>query len=97
MTRGPGGLRYARPFMTGKVRLLAFAGARDVIGRGELEIPIAATCSVEELLGQLCARFPALAPHRESLRLAVNGVYVGPADPVASGDEVALIPPVAGG
>jgi molybdopterin converting factor small subunit len=45
----------------------------------------------------LIARFPSLAPHRSSLRIAVNGSYAFASDPVAGGDEVALIPPVAGG
>ena len=34
---------------------------------------------------------------RASIRVAVNGTYAAPEDPVAYGDEVALIPPVAGG
>lgn len=79
------------------VRMLAFAGARDVIGRAELELDVPTPCSVEELLGLVCEAYPGLAPHRRSLRMAVNGAYAQPGDPVQRGDEVALIPPVAGG
>jgi len=45
----------------------------------------------------LLSRYPALAPHRRSIRIAVNGTYAFATDPVRPGDEIALIPPVAGG
>ncbi|NUQ79139.1 MAG: MoaD/ThiS family protein [Polyangiaceae bacterium] len=77
--------------------MLAFAGARDLIGAGELEIPLEAPCTAESFLDLLCSRFPALTPYRRSLRIAVNGVYALPEDSVTFGDEVAVIPPVAGG
>ena len=79
------------------VKMLAFAGARDVIGTGEMELPLGGPCTAAELLDALCVRFPGLVPYRGSLRIAVNGVYASATDPVRSGDEVALIPPVAGG
>jgi molybdopterin converting factor small subunit len=79
------------------VRLLAFAGARDVLGAPEIAMAIAAPCTAAEILAEVCRRYPALGPWRASLRVAVNGVYAQADDPVAFGDEVALIPPVAGG
>jgi molybdopterin converting factor small subunit len=79
------------------VRLLAFAGARDVLGSAELAFPLAAPCTAAELLAEVCRRYPALAPWQGSIRVAVNGAYAAADDRVASGDEVALIPPVAGG
>lgn len=79
------------------VRMLAFAGARDVIGAGEVELPLSRPCTASELLQEVCARYPALEPYKGSIRVAVNGVYAMPGDPVTFGDEVALIPPVAGG
>ena len=77
--------------------MLAFAGARDVIGAGELDLPLRGPCTAAELLDAVCVRFPGLVPYRGSLRIAINGVYADASDPVRSGDEVALIPPVAGG
>lgn len=82
--------------MTRPVKMLAFAGARDVLGAGELDLDVAAR-TAGELLDEICARYPALSPWRGSLRVAVNGVYAAASDPVSPGDEVALIPPVAGG
>jgi|HubBroStandDraft_2_1064218.scaffolds.fasta_scaffold1294230_1 molybdopterin synthase sulfur carrier subunit len=83
--------------MQNAVRLLAFAGARDVLGTAELTLPLAAPCTAAELLSEVCRLYPALAPWRASIRVAVNGTYAQPDDRVSSGDEVALIPPVAGG
>jgi len=79
------------------VKMLAFAGARDVIGAAEVAFQLDAPCTAEELLQAVCARWPALRPYARSIRVAVNGTYASPGDPVRFGDEVALIPPVAGG
>jgi molybdopterin synthase catalytic subunit/molybdopterin synthase sulfur carrier subunit len=83
--------------MSASIRLLAFAGARDVVGAAEVAFELDAPCTAAELLDRLCARFPGLAPHRRALRLAVNGTYAAWTDEVRAGDEVAIIPPVAGG
>jgi len=79
------------------VRVLAFAGARDVLGAPELLLPLTTPCTAEALLEQICGLFPALVPWRQSIRVAINGSYARPSDEICSGDEVALIPPVAGG
>jgi molybdopterin converting factor subunit 1 len=79
------------------VRVLAFAGARDVLGTSELLLPMDGACTAAELLGRVCQQFPRLEPYRRSIRVAVNGAYAQWDDKVHSGDEVALIPPVAGG
>jgi sulfur-carrier protein len=83
--------------MQNTVKMLAFAGARDLIGDGETALALEAPCTAAELLAEVCRRYPALEPYRRSIRVAVNGVYAAPSDPVTYGDEVALIPPVAGG
>ena len=79
------------------VRLLAFGGTKTIVGTAEVQFPLAASCSAGEFLDDVCRRYPLLAPQRQALRLAVNGAYVDSDHRVASGDEVALIPPVAGG
>lgn len=83
--------------MSNTVRMLAFAGARDVIGAAEVDLALSKPCTAAELLDEVCSRYPALVPYRGSLRVAVNGEYAQPSDPVGFGDEVAIIPPVAGG
>jgi molybdopterin converting factor small subunit len=81
------------------VKILAFAGARDVLGAAELTLPLpeGRPSTAGEILAEVCRRFPALAPWKPALRVAVNGAYAGEGDPVRPGDEIALIPPVAGG
>lgn len=98
-----GGLGTEEPLVLGcalmqnTVKMLAFAGARDVLGAGETVLALEAPCTAAELLAEVCRRYPALEPYRRSIRVAVNGAYAAPGDPVTYGDEVALIPPVAGG
>lgn len=79
------------------VRILAFAGVRDIVGAHEIELALAGRCTAAELWPILIERFPGLAPYRAAVRVAVNGAYATDRDPVGPGDEVALIPPVAGG
>lgn len=84
------------------VRVLTFAGARDVVGAPEVEIDLpsigdASTCTAKQVMDALCLRYPELVSRRAIIRLAVNGSYVDDDAEVAGGDEVALIPPVAGG
>lgn len=88
--------------MAGSLKVLAFAGARDVIGAQELNLPLAelggeAPLTAGDVLDAICTRYPALTRYRAVIRIAVNGTYVELGAQVAAGDEVALIPPVAGG
>ncbi|VVE47314.1 Molybdopterin synthase sulfur carrier subunit [Pandoraea iniqua] len=83
--------------MTPTIELLAFGGTREIVGAAQISFPLALTCTADHLLDTLCLHYPALAPRRQVLRLAVNGAYVGPDAQVSPGDEVALIPPVSGG
>jgi molybdopterin synthase sulfur carrier subunit len=94
---GPAPLVLRETPRTSPLRLLAFAGVRDVIGQAEATIDVELPCTADELWPRLIARYPALSPYRASVRLAINGTYAGPSDRVDSGDEVALIPPVSGG
>lgn len=83
--------------MSDTVKLLAFAGARDMIGEAELAFPVASGLTARGLLDAVCARYPRLLPYAGSIRVAINGTYAAWDEPVRAGDEVALIPPVAGG
>ena len=84
--------------VTGQVRILYFAAARDLCGTaGEsVELP-AAELGGRAFLEWLGARHPALAPFARRMRLAVNGELVGDDHVIHGGDEVAVLPPVAGG
>jgi molybdopterin converting factor subunit 1 len=82
----------------GVVRVLFFAAARDVAGVREIELPLPEQpITVAAVAAEIARRVPALAGHLRSVRLAVNGEYALAHELVRAGDEVALIPPVAGG
>jgi molybdopterin converting factor subunit 1 len=81
----------------GTIRVLAFAGARELVGSAEARLSLAHPCGVDQLWRLLLDAWPGLAPFQASIRLAVNGAYASGDTVVHEGDEVALIPPVAGG
>jgi MoaE-MoaD fusion protein len=80
-----------------RVQLLLFAAYRDLAGTSAVDLELAdgatAGTAVAALRG-LAAGFAAL-PERPAV--AVNSEVVGPEQPLQDGDEVALLPPVAGG
>lgn len=78
------------------VRVLLFASYADAVGRNEL------TLEVEDgsLVGDVVSLVREMAGGRvlpPAPLLAVNAVYAPSSTVVRSGDEVAIIPPVAGG
>jgi molybdopterin synthase catalytic subunit len=80
-----------------RISVLYFAVFRERIGRDEdaLELPDGAT--VTDALAALAARHPAIAALRGRFRVAVNQTFCDEAAALGDGDELALIPPVAGG
>ena len=80
-----------------RVRVLAFARLRELLGSGTRELELADSANVEHVWALLAGGTPALAPYRASTRFARNGVLVEPGAPVHDGDEIALMPPVGGG
>ncbi len=80
-----------------KVRVLYFAAARERAGAEREVIDLAAEAAVEDLARVLSERHPRLAALLPRLRFAVNEEFVQASAALKEGDEVALIPPVAGG
>jgi molybdopterin synthase catalytic subunit len=81
-----------------EVRVLLFAGVRERLGRSEARVLLDdAQATVGALKAALTAAHPALAGLWHALRVAVNCELVGDDAPISAADEVALIPPVAGG
>lgn len=77
------------------VRLFALQRARAGSRSHELELPDGS--DVAAAWEALVAELPALAASPEHLRFARNGTYVGLHERLREGDELAVIPPVAGG
>jgi molybdopterin converting factor subunit 1 len=80
-----------------KLRVLYFGIVRERLGVGDESIACRDGATVGDLLAELAASRDILALGAGSLRVAVNREYVDSAHVLADGDEVAIIPPVAGG
>jgi molybdopterin synthase catalytic subunit len=79
------------------VRTLFFATYRDLAGTDELAVELPAGARVADLVRQLRTGGTALSSLPEMPVVAVNMDYAPAATALRDGDEVALIPPVAGG
>lgn len=79
------------------VRVLFFAQLKDATKCDSVEIIVPSPISSELLWAKLLEKFPALAGHRSSIRLAKNHEYAAADAQFSNADEVALIPPVSGG
>lgn len=80
-----------------RVVVKLFAAYREAVGQSEVVGEVADSCTVAELVQQLGAQHPALGERLGTARFAVNREYVAPETVLHDGDELVLIPPVAGG
>ncbi|TAM75977.1 MoaD/ThiS family protein [bacterium] len=80
-----------------RIRVVAFARARELLGAGELSLEIAESSTLTQLRERLQREAPRLGELGSSLRLARNGTLTTEGEPLCEGDEVALLPPVSGG
>ncbi|MFI5261342.1 MAG: molybdenum cofactor biosynthesis protein MoaE [Candidatus Limnocylindrales bacterium] len=79
------------------VRVRLFALQRQQLGRRDVALELPPGATIEQAWTRLAEAHPVLGPARPSMRFARNGEYADPATVLADGDEVACIPPVAGG
>lgn len=79
------------------MRVLFFAQLKDVTGCETLELSARSPVNAQQLWEMLRGKFPALASHQKTIRLARNWEYVDSEAQFTDSDEVALIPPVSGG
>ena len=79
-----------------RIRTLLFATYRDLAGQESLELELPAGATAADLVARLRQR-PGLNRLPSEPALAVNQVYSPLHTELADGDEVALLPPVAGG
>lgn len=80
-----------------KIRALYFAVFREQIGRDEDVVELPAGAQVHDAIAALAARHAAIDRLRGRFRVAVNQEFSDEDRALADGDELALIPPVAGG
>jgi molybdopterin synthase catalytic subunit len=80
-----------------KVSVLYFAVFRERIGRDDEPLELPRGARVGDAIEALAARYAAVGALRGKFRVAVNQDFSGDERELADGDELALIPPVAGG
>ena len=79
------------------VEVLVFAKLAELLGRTSLRITLPAPATVGDVRDAVLASDPGLGGLTPTLALAVNRTHTTPDTPVGDGDEVALLPPLAGG
>jgi molybdopterin synthase catalytic subunit len=79
------------------ITIRLFAMQRDQLGWKQRPFEVPEGSTVEDAWAELVRAFPDLGPAGGSIRFARNGVYAERSERLAEGDELALIPPVAGG
>ena len=73
-----------------------FASYREAAGVGHLQLELAPGSTVKDAIAEIAKRHPLITEGRRVV-IAKNRDYVTADEPLADGDEVALIPPVSGG
>jgi molybdopterin synthase catalytic subunit/molybdopterin converting factor small subunit len=78
-----------------RVRMFGALAAKSGAGEEYLELPEGSTAA--DVIALVAHRYPDAAPVLERVTVAVNLETEGRQHPLSDGDEVALLPPVAGG
>jgi molybdopterin converting factor subunit 1 len=79
-----------------KVEVLLFASYADVLGRSSVAVDVPSRATVGDVMARLM-RLPGAERLPPTPMVAVNQRYAGLDQRVSAHDEVAIIPPVAGG
>jgi molybdopterin converting factor subunit 1 len=79
------------------VKVLYFASARDLASTSAETLAVPEGSSVGRLASTIYRLHPALGKQKSSLKFSVNLDVVGAGRSLHEGDEVGVLPPVAGG
>ncbi len=80
-----------------RIAVRVFGRLREITGTPAFERDVADGACVGDVWSQLAVEWPALAPHRSSVAVAVNEEFSRFTAPLKAGDIVAFLPPVSGG
>lgn len=80
-----------------KVRLLLFAVLRDIAGTDERDLTLTDGTTARDVWQSLRREYAKLADYTQPPMVAINETYATPETLLRDGDELAFIPPVAGG
>jgi molybdopterin converting factor subunit 1 len=79
------------------VRLLYFAVLRDIAGASDAVLSLEEGTRAADVWQSLRSKYAQLADYKKPPMIAVNEDYATPETVLHEGDELAFIPPVAGG
>lgn len=80
-----------------KVRLLFFAVLRDIAGADDRSLALDEGTTARDVWQSLRAQYAKLTDYTQPPMIAINESYATPDTVLRDGDELAFIPPVAGG
>jgi molybdopterin converting factor small subunit len=80
-----------------RVECRLFARYAELVGRDHATLELPAASTVADAVRALRERVPGAAVLPERPLVAVNRAHALPSRPLADGDELALLPPLAGG
>jgi molybdopterin converting factor small subunit len=80
-----------------KVKVLYFAAAQGMAKVRSEDVPLDEGSSMGDLVRKLLSLHPALKSIEPTVRYSVNYVIEGESVSLHDGDEIAVLPPVAGG
>jgi len=80
-----------------QIRVCFYSYYKDLAGCAQVAQTLAEGSTLDDLFGQVAARFPKLAAMRKSSLMAVGVDYQDRSCVLKDGDEVSLFPPVQGG
>jgi len=80
-----------------RIRVLFFAAYRELVGEGELHLTLDPPARVTDLLEELWDRGEPYSSLPAAPVVAVNREFASHHTALHDGDEVAFVPPVAGG
>jgi len=83
--------------MPAAVRVRFFAHYAELVGRDEAVVAVALPATVSDVVRSVRAELPGGQGLPERPLAALNAAHARLDAPVADGDEVALLPPLAGG
>jgi len=80
-----------------QIKVLFFGAVRDMLGKSEETVEVAAGMKLSDLLDRYSAQAPKFEGLAPSIAVSVNQEYASRNAALTDGDEVALLPPVSGG
>jgi len=80
-----------------KIKVKFFGSMRKIMGHDELDFEIQEGTKIDLLLDRLKTDYPELAKPLKFTVISVNHIYANGEKILEDGDELGLLPPIAGG